>query len=59
MNGCHELTLLDLIQAVNEVARNDQEVLATIVDLVNSGQVRFCGDVAGATIYLLATDAAA
>lgn len=52
--------LLDLIQAVSEIAANDQETLATVVDLINSGQVRLCGDAAGATIDLLATaDAAA
>jgi hypothetical protein len=56
----YELTFLDLIQAVSEVAANDQEVLATVADLVNSGRVRFCGEAAGAIIDLLATtDAAA
>jgi hypothetical protein len=59
MNRHTGLTFLDLIQVVSEVAANDQEVLATIVDLINSGQVRFCGDAAGARIDLLATDAAA
>jgi hypothetical protein len=56
----YELTLLNLIQAVSEVAANDQETLATVADLINSGQVRFCGDAAGATIDVVATaDAAA
>jgi hypothetical protein len=56
----YDLTFLDLIQAVSEVAANDQETLATVVDLINSGQARFCGDAAGATIDVLATaDAAA
>jgi hypothetical protein len=59
MNRSHELTLLDLIQAVSEVAANDQELLATVAHLINSGQVRFCGDAAGATIDLLGTNAAA
>jgi hypothetical protein len=59
MNRSHELTLLDLIRAVSEVAANDEELLATVIDLINSGQVQFCGDAAGATIDLLATDAAA
>jgi hypothetical protein len=54
------LTLLDLVQAVSEVAANDQEMLAAVADLINSGKVRLCGDAAGATIDLLATaDAAA
>ena len=53
-------TLLDLIQAVQEVAASEQETMATVVDLINSGQVRLCGDFAGATIDLSATvDAAA
>ena len=56
-----ELTLLDLIQAVSEIAANDQETLATVVDLINnSGQVRLGGDTARAMIDLLVTaDAAA
>ena len=54
------LSLLDLIQAVSEVAANDQEMLATVADLINSGRVRLCGESAGATIDLLAAaDAAA
>jgi hypothetical protein len=54
------LTLLDLIQAVSETTANDQEVLAAVAHLINSGQVRLCGAAAGATIDLLArTDAAA
>jgi hypothetical protein len=48
-------TLLDVIQAVSEVAASDQETLATVADLINSGQVRLCGDAAGATIDVSAT----
>ena len=60
MASSYELTLLDLIRAVSEVAANDQETLAAVADLINSGQVRLCGGIAGATIDLLATaDAAA
>ena len=60
MAGFYNLTLLDLILAVSEVAANDQEIMATVADLINSGQVRLCGEAAGATIDLLATaDAAA
>jgi hypothetical protein len=59
MARSRNLTLLDLIQAVSEVTANDQEIMATVADLINSGQVRLC-DAAGATIDLLATaDAAA
>ena len=60
MTRSYELTLFDLIQAVSEVAANDQETVATVVDLINSGRVRLGGDVAGAMIDLLMTaDAAA
>jgi hypothetical protein len=55
-----DLTLLDLIRAVSEVGADDQETLATVVYLINSGRVRLCGASAGATIDLLAkADAAA
>jgi hypothetical protein len=60
MGKAHNLTLLDLIQAVSEVAANEQEIKATVADLINSGRVRLCGDAAGATIDLFArADAAA
>ncbi|HSF32277.1 MAG TPA: hypothetical protein VLK82_17620 [Candidatus Tectomicrobia bacterium] len=45
-------TLLDLVRAVSEVAASDQETLATVVDLFNSGQVRLCRAAAGTTIDL-------
>jgi hypothetical protein len=54
-----DLTLLDLIRAVSEVAENDRETVATVTHLINSGQVRLCGDAAGATIDLMATTEAA
>jgi hypothetical protein len=55
-----DLTLLDLIQAVSEVAENDWETVATVAHLINSSQVRLCGDAAGATVDLMArTDVAA
>jgi hypothetical protein len=56
MGRSRNLTLLDLVQAVSEVAANDQETLATVADLINSGRVRLGGDAAGATIDLSATD---
>jgi hypothetical protein len=34
------LTLVDVIQAVREAAANEQEILATVVHLLSSGQVR-------------------
>jgi hypothetical protein len=44
MATSHELTLLDVIQAVSEVTTNDREILATVLHLIKSGQVRLCGD---------------
>ena len=38
------MTLLDLVNAVSEHARSEAEVIATVVYLVNSGQVRLCGN---------------
>ena len=43
-------TLLDLVQSVNRFARNDDEVVATVTYLINSGRVRLCGSFAGAKI---------
>lgn len=45
-------TLLELVQQINEETDSDQETVATIVYLVNSGRVRLCGTFAGATIQL-------
>ena len=60
MAESHDLTLLDVIQAVSEVAENDQEIIAAVVHLVSSGQVRFHNDAIEAIRGLVATmDAAA
>ena len=40
MPSAHDLTLLDVIQAVSAVAVNDEETIATVVHLISSGQVR-------------------
>ena len=45
-------TLLDLVQAINDLAASDVETVATIAYLVNSGKVRLCGNFAGAKIDL-------
>jgi len=42
------MTLLDLVKAVSEHAPSEAEVIATVVYLVNSGQVRLCGNFKGA-----------
>jgi hypothetical protein len=60
MAKSRDLTLLDVIQAVSEVAANDQETLATVIHLISSGQVRLSDDAIRAMINLLApSDAAA
>lgn len=45
-------TLFDVVEAVQAVATHDTEVVATVVSLINSGRVRLCGALAGATIAL-------
>jgi len=47
-----EYTLLEFIQVVSESARNDDEVVATVAYLINSGRVRLCGTFAGAKVAL-------
>jgi hypothetical protein len=46
------ITMLDLVNAVSQYARTDAEVVATVVHLVNSGQVRLCGNFRGARFDL-------
>jgi hypothetical protein len=54
------LTLLDVIQAVREVAANEQEILATIVHLLASGQVRLSAEaISGMKALVVTTNAAA
>jgi hypothetical protein len=47
-----ETTLSDLVAAVAEQARNEAELVATVVYMVNSGAVRLCGDLEGARFDL-------
>ena len=47
-----QTTLLELVKAVNEVTDSEDEVIATVVHLVNSGTVRLCGTFKGARIDL-------
>jgi hypothetical protein len=44
MTTSRVLTLCEIMQAVSEVAANDQETLATVVHLLSSGQVRLSAD---------------
>lgn len=46
------VTLLDLVTAVAASARSDAEIVATVVHLVNSGQVQLCGTFKGARFQL-------
>lgn len=48
-----KITLLELVDAVGEFARSDDEVVATVTHLVESGRVRLGGALAGATIALV------
>ncbi len=40
-------TLLGVIQHVSSSPKTDAEVVATVVDLINSGRIRPCGVLAG------------
>ena len=40
-------TLLELVEAVSEFADNEAEVIATVVHMVNSGEVELCGTFRG------------
>ena len=42
-----ELTLLELVTAVAEHAANDQEVIATVAHLLNTGRVKLVGNFRG------------
>jgi hypothetical protein len=45
-------TLLELVEAVSDCTETDAETVATIVHLVNSGQVQLCGNFRGARFEL-------
>jgi len=51
------VTLLDLVNAVSQHSRNEAEVIATVICLVNSGRVRLCGTFNGARFDLRVADA--
>jgi hypothetical protein len=40
MARSNDVTLVDVMQAVSEEAANEEEILATVVHLLSSGQVR-------------------
>ena len=41
---CHQVTLLELVQSICDEANDDREVVETVRHLLNSGQVRLCGN---------------
>jgi len=43
-----DVTLLDLVRAVSQFATTEDEIVARVVFLVNSGAVRLCGTFRGA-----------
>jgi hypothetical protein len=47
-----DTTMLELVSCISEVTRDDREVVATVVALVNSGRVRLTGNFRGARIGL-------
>jgi hypothetical protein len=51
-----DTTLLDLVTCISDVTRDDREVVATVVALVNSGRVRLTGTFRGARISLDESD---
>ncbi len=42
------MTLLELVNAVGEHTTTEDDLVATVVELVNSGAVRLCGTFRGA-----------
>ena len=54
MAKARKTTLLDLVQVVSNYATSDDEIVATVAYLINSGKVRLCGNFAGAKIHLSA-----
>lgn len=42
-----DMTLLELVNAIADDASSDAEVIATVVQMVNSGTVRLCGNFKG------------
>jgi hypothetical protein len=47
------VTLLELIEAVSEVSESEQEILATVTYMLNSGRVRLSGSFRDSSIIKL------
>ncbi|MBW2290516.1 MAG: hypothetical protein JRG90_22250 [Deltaproteobacteria bacterium] len=41
------LTLLELVEAVNDFTSNDDEVVATVRHMLQTGRIRLCGNFRG------------
>jgi hypothetical protein len=41
------LTLLELVEAVNDVTSSDDEVVATVRHMLQTGRIRLCGNFRG------------
>ena len=52
------VTLLDLVNAVTQYSRSEDETIAIIVYMVNQGHVRLCGNFKGARFDLTRWSAA-
>ncbi|MBW1686934.1 MAG: hypothetical protein JRS35_17935 [Deltaproteobacteria bacterium] len=48
------LTLLELVGSVCDVTDDDDEVVATVLQMLRSGRVRLCGNFRGSSIDELA-----
>ncbi len=48
------LTLLELVGSVCDVTDNDDEVIATVLQMLRSGRVRLCGNFRGSSSAELA-----
>ncbi|MCH7709588.1 MAG: hypothetical protein IH884_13960 [Myxococcales bacterium] len=46
----HDVTLLELVSAVCDVTEDDREVVATVVHMLHSGEVRLCGNFRGTAV---------
>jgi hypothetical protein len=53
------VTMLELVQTVMDLTQTDAEVIATVVDLVNSGKVQLIGNFRGCKIAVHGYAAAA
>jgi len=54
LQGKH--TLLDVVNIVSEFSETDDELVATVTYLINSGKVRLCGNFAGSRIEFINPD---